>query len=337
MCGIGVIISSQSSSIEELSVDEQLLTNKLSRRGPDSRNNIEISQPIYNTRLNFLGHVLHIQGDNICKQPILDKFGNIFLWNGEVFGGIFTPSSIADTIRLSEIISSKLTEHDDSLSIDQLLISIFRLVHGPFAFIFYHNISNKIYFGRDPFGRRSLVYNVFEDKLRMLSSVSVNASNGTWVELAIGGIYSIEASGLIETLQKYEWPVDQLKLARPLEVAPSPLSFQENSSQFLSLLKNAVQKRVNSFYLSDSDVHHLHFDHKKDDRLANIGVLFSGGIDSLLIARLLDQCLIDLNEPVELINIAFIDNEINGISAPDRLAAISGLIELKVSFCWFAV
>jgi asparagine synthetase B (glutamine-hydrolysing) len=61
----------------------------------------------------------------------------------------------------------------------------------------------------------------------------------------------------------------------------------------------------------------------KDDELAPIAILFSGGLDSMILAALLDQCL-DSKWTIDLLNVSF-----DGQLAPDRISALAGLKELQ--------
>lgn len=61
----------------------------------------------------------------------------------------------------------------------------------------------------------------------------------------------------------------------------------------------------------------------KDEESAPIAVLFSGGLDSMILAALLDQC-IDSKWTIDLLNVSF-----DGKLAPDRISAIAGLRELQ--------
>lgn len=56
---------------------------------------------------------------------------------------------------------------------------------------------------------------------------------------------------------------------------------------------------------------------------APVAVLFSGGLDSMILAALLDNCL-DLKYEIDLLNVSF-DKEL----APDRISSRAGLKELK--------
>ena len=68
---------------------------------------------------------------------------------------------------------------------------------------------------------------------------------------------------------------------------------------------------------------------------ATIGVLYSGGIDSLMLALLVDHH-IDRGETIDLINVAFMPSKASpsleesaSSLPPDRITAINGLVELR--------
>jgi len=61
----------------------------------------------------------------------------------------------------------------------------------------------------------------------------------------------------------------------------------------------------------------------RDKESAPIAVLFSGGLDSMILAALLDQC-IDPKWTIDLLNVSF-----DGQLAPDRISAMAGLRELQ--------
>ena len=67
----------------------------------------------------------------------------------------------------------------------------------------------------------------------------------------------------------------------------------------------------------------------------SVGILFSGGIDSVVLAALLHLSLEErgIDEAIELINVAFVDTRNpSKILAPDRLAAIASYVDLKNLF-----
>ena len=80
----------------------------------------------------------------------------------------------------------------------------------------------------------------------------------------------------------------------------------------------------------------------KDKKIesSRLGILFSGGIDSMLIARLVDTIL-PIDVTVDLFNVAFEMKIINKkqttttYDVPDRLTGIEGLHELQYEFFFF--
>ena len=141
----------------------------------------------YTLRLNFIGSVLHMRGQEVCVQPVKDKYGNILLWNGEIYqysgedienlkekeesseeetDTLFSScpdrtSTISDTLFLSKKFS-EIGEEEETAKISSSIRNILSKVQGPYAFIFYHAKTKEIYFGRDPFGRRSLLFHSFD-------------------------------------------------------------------------------------------------------------------------------------------------------------------------------
>ena len=61
----------------------------LARRGPDRRGRKElyIKNDQRTVCLTLTSTILHLRG-KMTPQPLIDEFGNILCWNGEIFGGI---------------------------------------------------------------------------------------------------------------------------------------------------------------------------------------------------------------------------------------------------------
>lgn len=159
MCGIAAWLLSSGISVDQI---EKILN----RRGPSACNTSTVGdESIYMT-----GSVLHIQGEDMRSQPAMDSDGNVLLWNGEVFGGLEYEGSDTDKIlaEFQQIIISnenKCDDHDatDSIvtaSVVSVMTDVTALlsgIQGPYSFIYYIKALNVLIFGRDPFGRRSLL------------------------------------------------------------------------------------------------------------------------------------------------------------------------------------
>lgn len=159
----------------------------IKKRGPDSFSVSYLRyKDVYDITLSSA--VLYLRGDSMAVQPVETTRGTL-LWNGEIFGGIPVDIHLSDTLVLSSLIYS-IEQHEkeddkgnvnhtfslDSMPTsekeytesstdpvpsfgDLLMDRIFSRLHGPFAFIYYRKRDDTIWFGRDRFGRRSLLWN----------------------------------------------------------------------------------------------------------------------------------------------------------------------------------
>ncbi|KAM8789183.1 asparagine synthetase domain-containing protein 1 [Rhynchonycteris naso] len=360
MCGI---CCSVSFSIEHFSKDlkEDLLCN-LKRRGPNSSKQLLKSNVNYQCL--FAGHVLHLRGV-LTAQPLEDERDNVFLWNGEVFSGIMVEAKENDTQIMFNHLSSCKNESD--------ILSLFSEVQGPWSFIYYQASSHHLWFGRDYFGRRSLLWHFSNlGESFCLSSVGGQTSEvaNQWQEVPASGIFRIDLKSTSISksvvLKLYPWkyiskdnviqecvssltqisenlptfvsvveneaklylqePVVPLNMMLPqasfdvncnnissitptretLQVFLTDGHMKEVVQQFIDVLSIAIKRRVLCLprheYLTPNEVL------KTCDRKANVAVLFSGGIDSMVIATLADRH-IPLDEPIDLLNVAFMTKE----------------------------
>ena len=128
--------------------------------------------------------------------------------------------------------------------------------------------------------------------------------------------------------------------------------FATSSALLLSALLTAVRCRVSSVGFKHPAFLGTTEDAAAYSRMCRVGVLFSGGIDSVVLAALLHLCMDDAQEPIDLLNVAFTgtaagdatgddqntdvrtadNNNKTEAPAPDRLAAISALRELKILY-----
>ena len=360
MCGICCAVSF---SVEHFSKDlkEDLLCN-LKRRGPNGSK--QLSRSGVNYQCLFSGHVLHLRGV-LTAQPVEDERGNVFLWNGEVFSGVRVEAEENDTQIMFHYLSSCKNESD--------ILSLFSKVQGPWSFIYYQASSHSLWFGRDYFGRRSLLWHFSNlGKSFCLSSVGTQASGvaDQWQEVPASGIFRIDLKSVSISqsvvLKLYPWkynlggndsrecvnsltqisaalptfvlvaaneaklylkePVVPLNMALPQaafethcsSISRSPLTREtlqvfltdghtkEVVQQFIDVLSIAVKRRVlclpRDEKLAPGEVL------KTSNRKANVAVLFSGGVDSMVIAALADHH-IPLDEPIDLLNVAFMAKE----------------------------
>ncbi|KAM5280142.1 asparagine synthetase domain-containing protein 1 [Ctenodactylus gundi] len=359
MCGI---CCSVRFSVEHFSEDlkENVLYN-LKRRGPNSCKQLLKSDVNYQCL--FSGHVLHLRGV-LTAQPVEDERGNVFLWNGEVFGGIKIETKENDTQVMFKYLSACKNEPD--------ILSLFSQVQGPWSFIYYQASCHYLWFGRDFFGRRSLLWQFSNmGKTFCLSSVGPQTSGvaNPWHEVPASGIFRIDLKSTANSrcvLRFYPWKyisegnmieecinnltqvsadlptfvsvvANEAKLYLEKCIVPlntklpqTPLETQGRNissvpptreklqiiltdehmkrvvHQFIDVLGTAVKKRV-SYLHRDKNVAPDEVS-KACAGKANVAILFSGGIDSMVIAALADRH-IPLDEPIDLLNVAFVTKE----------------------------
>ncbi|KAG8193386.1 hypothetical protein JTE90_012188 [Oedothorax gibbosus] len=184
MCGICAFIylrKDTTSTLFKSSDDStfQELSGWLKRRGP---NHFQDTTCCFQNAvdMHFSASVLHLRGKNPAWQPITDEAGNVLLWNGEIFGGFELETSVSDTEVLSKELFKSTTEIE--------VLSVISTIKGPFAFIFYQN-TGHLWFGRDLFGRRSLLWN-FDDSCFSLCSVA--SKQKKCKEVPTLGLFSID-------------------------------------------------------------------------------------------------------------------------------------------------
>lgn len=377
MCGIFCHLSCSPAPFEW----DQRLREHLKSRGPDSGQDLCVGAPCY--RCFFSAHVLHMRG-LLTPQPVQDSAGNVFQWNGEIFGGLSVKPEENDTSVLSRRLSSCTSPSE--------ILSVLASVRGPWAFVYYQKAGDCLWFGRDVFGRRSLLWSFGAEtstlSLTSVASLTPGPEGAPWLEVPALGVYRIHLSSFGEdaVVEVFPWAQENkdlfseggerslpsvpvgctLVMNRSGLVLPSPVcplntsapetlgeteahlrsrpgltdleelllskAGSDAAARLVDVLGEAVRRRVGS----------LPHPPPACGR-ANVAILFSGGIDSMVLAALADRHLPD-HEPVDLLNVAFqlqepkkpkpgrgaADIKASGpFDVPDRLTGRAGLEELK--------
>lgn len=388
MCGIGLLVtqpdSTDGTSDASNSLRIEHLVKSIARRGPNHSSTYSFvitENATSSTQLQFCASVLHIQGEIMTKQPVVDSDGNVLLWNGQVFGGVEIPRNQSDTLFVSSHLQSYLLNEDKQPITDQQVVahkitSFLAQVHGPFAMIYFHVASSSVHYARDAFGRRSL--------LRMLAPMADTSAERSetnidsrgpvvkgghilglcsvrpmceqkfdWEEVPNEGVFSVSfASSDSHIIREHiltPWSSGRIRLSRMQrsstlssnssgdnssgDCAKSDLSigFQESSQKLLNALTSAMNRRVAALHTDTSDSDKS--DTINTNSCCEVGVLFSGGIDSVLLTAILHHSLsLRPAAAIELINVSFFDDRASKPMepSPDRLAAIIAVDELQV-------
>lgn len=366
MCGICCVVTLCSQCAIRDFLNEDILCH-LRRRGPDSSQQLIKTVSDLSYECLFSGHVLHLRG-LVTPQPLEDANNNIFLWNGEIFSGVH----VGDVENDTEVMFHRLALCNSEADI----LSLFSSLQGPWSFIYYQASRHSLWFGRDYFGRRSLLwqFNDEVDSAFCLTSVSVYSELvNQWQEVPASGIFKIDLKAYATTkslsLMLFPWRyscteqaveeifinvLDQVskdlsnhvpivmnesKLCLRAPVIPLNKTVSEASGecpgtdtsniihrvsvetlqgflseehkktlvhQFIDILSEAVKRRVLLLFRGEdqktSEVPSM------PNRKAHVAVLFSGGIDSMVIAALADKH-VPSGEPIDLLNVAFMVKE----------------------------
>ncbi|KZP32325.1 hypothetical protein FIBSPDRAFT_1020784 [Athelia psychrophila] len=280
-------------------------------RGPDAQNSCEVnvqhecsSQDLHVSSetargicLDLFASELRLRGEFPVVQP--HQIGsNLFCWNGEVL-----PNE-NDGIKLMEAV--------EALSEVERLPELLGSVEGPYAFVYYHHASQRLFYARDPLGRRSLLVHepTTEEPYFFLSSTpSASSVSYEMQELPTKNIYCLDLRHLANSHNAHlpfvrnlpsqseltsinrELPPDTLEIAVGLDKPPG--IFDKAVDDLIYHLDRSVKQQVQNIPQSLA---------VKDQ--ARVAVLFSGGIDCTILAYFASQNL-PIDEPIDLLNVAF--------------------------------
>lgn len=323
----------------------------ISRRGPNSSSRFH--RKIGNLSVIGLSSVLWLQGDCLCDQPIIDDEGNILMWNGDIFELAELTLKESDTSLLAKKLSSCIS--------DQEILSTMAGIRGPWAMVFFHATTKTLWFGRDFFGRQSLLISQTGEKLILSSCVSSDLKQ--FEELPALGLFKGNLSCDSRTVPQitlhpwgplkqiinqkmYKFVISNQDIQCPVIIDCPTENLQYSSEHikenilFESLLLNPdvidLVSRMESVLRRSVSTRMSHQpDLCKDCVLSSqecvhaaVGVLFSGGLDSCVIAALAASMT---DKPIHLYNVAFQQQD-GSYDVPDRATGVQAFAEIRSLF-----
>jgi asparagine synthetase B (glutamine-hydrolysing) len=389
------------------------------------------SHPTDTSTFTFSGSLLQFRGCSTPSQnPLIDTpTGSTLLFNGQIYSGLHIPPHSSDALSLlNALLLSSSSSSSSTPTIPQTLSSI----KGPWSLVFYHPPTNTLWIGRDPFGRRSLLYkasttasndnnndNIDErspssshhsqtiQKLILASSVPFPSSSeshlspgdlkSTSPSISQGfqelppGLYRLniqDNNSNSNVLTRVPWASEMLNtiftrpphlISPPIVVGTDDNTHDSSSSDIamrrvLDALQAAVTIQLKTIdrpaFRNDDDADDYSYPNPLDKTKlsvlpldkppAPVMIMFSGGVDSTLIAALTHLALNEIEReeeereegrgeakdtnstfttspsidnknpsynrrPIDLVCVCFDPNK----ASPDRLSAISALKELQ--------
>ncbi|KAF1846415.1 uncharacterized protein K460DRAFT_286732 [Cucurbitaria berberidis CBS 394.84] len=295
----------------------------------------------------FLSTVLSLRGSTVVAQPLIDEAtGSVLCWNGEawsIHGEVVTGND--SKIVLAQLLATCTSSPDAS---KRAIINLLSSIRGPYAFVFYDATSRCLYYGRDCLGRRSLLKKSAPDGTLILSSVCDNASGEAWTEVEADGIYIVNFP--IETSQPPSLCPEHIPHRGPNQEAGALLSFNlpfpAMNRTVSEQLHDPRAQIVSKLHISLERSLQLRTQHVREavkpsvagalDQEARVAVLFSGGLDCTILARMCHD-LLPASETIDLLNVAFENPRIHGKLdpgnspyelCPDRITGRSSHAEL---------
>lgn len=312
----------------------------LSRRGPDAVESAQVELG-EQASLCLSASLLQLRGD-APVAALRSSDGSLFCWNGEVFGGVETGDSEND----GEVLLRLLLKDGVETALSA--------VRGPWAFVFWETHTRTLWFGRDVLGRRRhacvqhSALGASSDALppacccaarahrtrascyppHARSAMTLRADGCVPLRWAVSpvsggqplsatqeelppGLYSIRIPAHPATdaccMRRHEWLDPRLvALGDYARRESPPLSpGRTHQEELLLTLDAAVARRVCG------------------SRSSSVMLLFSGGLDSCLLAALAHRH-IPASQAIDLCTVCF-----SGGTSADRQAAHAALQELR--------
>lgn len=292
---------------------------KILARGPDHAQYSEVEAN--GSYMRFLSSVLSLR-QPFTPQPLARR-SIILQFNGELYS-----EDCLDMNDTDYVLKSLLSSLDSHESREEAILSVLASLDGEFAFAITDLEENMVYFGKDYFGKRSLLYKLDNDGF-IAASVLCNRK---------GDIHETEAHSVhILNLHSYTirkvaydsiWSRNKSEHAVSLRFL-SPGNSERNLEERVLQLHRLL---LRSCALRQDTIHPLFSGGKN----AQLGVLFSGGLDCTVIACLLAENFAKNGKTatIDLLSVGF-ENPRTGFSShesPDRKLSVRSWFELCQKF-----
>ncbi|KAI0406812.1 asparagine synthase-domain-containing protein [Xylaria palmicola] len=309
MCGIHATLTTSSES--GLSPE---LRQSLINRGPDHFGQAQRQHgDSQQLRLYFTSTVLALRGDYVAKQPLEESegAGSVLCWNGEAWRINGQPVIGNDGEAVFSMLQSSTSLPGEAR--ETHVVDVLRAVEGPFAFVYYDSAAERVYYGRDRLGRRSLLIKRSPDADSVMLSSVASVPTAGWEEVSSDGIWSISlqsyngASGKPfseDRITKHAWLSsghDEMVSSIGIfnRQLPPPKHELDFTSPSLQILRHKLTESLKPRVLDVPEPPNA-----QSDIDVRIAVLFSGGLDCTVLARLAHE-LVPIDQGLDLINVAF--------------------------------
>ncbi|KAL3285799.1 hypothetical protein HHI36_000322 [Cryptolaemus montrouzieri] len=282
----------------------------------------------------FAASVLWLQGSTqLSKQPINNADYSL-VYNGDIFD---------DESKSIRGLHGDTKLFLDMFKSEDILQSLYQ-TNGPFAFVCLDKKNSLVYFGRDKYGRRSLLMGICGRKEIIFTSVAQKDTKYKFFEIPAMGIYIINLK--TRKLVLRPWFLETHTFSTGIKKfwtgnfsIDDPICSNAMFKDFIFPTRNDLYFVVNlSNYAEESFFDAIFSSPKMMDNIMKleghlsraverrvsiqpnfckdclreempcdhpvVGILFSGGVDCAILALLADR-FIEPHRPIDLINVAF--------------------------------
>lgn len=247
----------------------------------------------------------------LAKQPLVDdRF--IIQFNGELYN-----DEISEGMNDVEYMHGLLRKEQNTD-----IIKTICCLKGEFAYTVVDKVENKVYFGKDILGRKSLCFSICNGEELLVSSCPPwhGQVRKQFIECENSKVYCYDISKGELTVIPF---TESVKLPSPYKVMNNSNEEQFNKKDMINTLHDklslAVEKRVSTI-----------FPLEKDKTKSKFAILFSGGIDCTLLAGLCGE-ICEEGTIIDLLNVSFSNPraKLSYDETPDRMLAIKNCNELN--------
>jgi asparagine synthetase B (glutamine-hydrolysing) len=301
----------------------------LARRGPDGGGGAAVALGA-GASLHLAGSLLQLRGSAPSAAPLADaRTGSLLLFNGEVFGGLPLAPGASDAAALLTALAACAADA-------AAVVGVLSRLRGPWALIYWSPEARTLFFGRDALGRRSLLRRgptAADTRLVLASCAPAGpAAAAAGFEEVPPGVHGLRIGPAGSpapcrgALESHAWRDAALLALASFErpAAPPPSA---GAAAVVAALRAAVAVRVRALDAPPAAAAAAAAAPPPPDGLppARVLVLFSGGVDSTLIA-ILAHAALPPGEAIDLASVCFA-----GGASPDRAAARDALAELRAA------
>ncbi|PYH42091.1 asparagine synthetase domain-containing protein [Aspergillus saccharolyticus JOP 1030-1] len=350
----------------------------LRKRGPDNFHIHTVQRNVIDNQstsgasatifLSFVSTVLSMRGDHLVSQPLVDaNTGSVLCFNGDAWkikGGQIEGNDVEPIFRLLlkavNTLKTDSSEQQNPTDVVQRVLDVISSISGPFALVFYDAINAKVYFTRDCLGRRSLLQGVDDEGSFKICSLCDSTTTTHFSEVETDGVYVIDLEHTFMTLKPgaggstavfstdsirsllWDQHVSPLRPKTPISPMNRDLPEKPTAPPLTTetpIIQALEQKLYQSLALRINNVREPPV--SPTGSRVKVAVLFSGGLDCSLLARLSHEILPG-DETIDLLNVAFENPRVAAAAAkqgeatgsvyescPDRMTGRAAFAELQ--------